>query len=32
MHEFPTSPVADDADKTLPTFVEHVCDLLCYAA
>lgn len=29
---FPTSPLAGDPDKLWPTCVEHLCDLLCYAA
>jgi hypothetical protein len=29
---FPTSPLAADPDELWPTFVGHLCDLLCYAA
>ncbi|HEV2460834.1 MAG TPA: hypothetical protein VGS80_20980, partial [Ktedonobacterales bacterium] len=28
----PTSSLAGDPDKLCPTFVDHLCDLLCYAA
>jgi len=29
---FPTSTLAGNPDKLWPTFVDHLCDLLCYAA